>query len=118
MGEPRYRRVIIKIGGEALAGPDGAYRRRTEQTDGGAPLPTRHHQDRRRGARRSGWRLPPSDGANRWGSPATDASSSRSAARRSPVRMAPTAVGRSKQMGEPRYRRVIIKIGGEALAGP
>ena len=24
MGEPRYRRVIIKIGGEALAGPDGA----------------------------------------------------------------------------------------------
>jgi uridylate kinase len=24
MGEPRYRRVIVKIGGEALAGPDGA----------------------------------------------------------------------------------------------
>jgi uridylate kinase len=23
MGEPRYRRVIVKIGGEALAGPDG-----------------------------------------------------------------------------------------------
>src|ERR1700756_3177027 len=24
MGEPRYRRVIVKIGGEALAGPGGA----------------------------------------------------------------------------------------------
>src|SRR6202022_350498 len=37
---------------------------------------------------------------------------------RSVARFAPAGAGRSKHMAEPRYRRVIVKIGGEALSGP